>query len=210
MSVNVVVGGDTFALPTSGEPYWRPSVTEWAQEVSNQIAAGGGFSVLDTSTIDLTLSGGVLSADIVAGSITNAMINASAAISLSKLAGSAGSNQQIFFNDSGVLGADADLTWNKTTNLLTILGSLTTGADAAGHDVKFYGDTSGLYAEYEAETNGGCFIVHGPGTDLGYPYPLTLKTEGGVSYFGIFNSYATPSTGGAFFGLSVPIVTGKQ
>lgn len=43
-------------------------------------------SVSDTSTIDLTVTGTDLTADIVAGSITNSHINASAAITLSKLA----------------------------------------------------------------------------------------------------------------------------
>jgi len=43
-------------------------------------------SVTDTTTIDLTLTGTALSADIVAGSITNTQINASAAIAVSKLA----------------------------------------------------------------------------------------------------------------------------
>lgn len=43
------------------------------------------ITVSDTSTIDLTLTGSDLSADIVAGSITNSMVNAAAAIAYSKL-----------------------------------------------------------------------------------------------------------------------------
>ncbi len=43
------------------------------------------LSVTDTATIDLTLAADVLSAAIVTGSITNAMVNASAAIAYSKL-----------------------------------------------------------------------------------------------------------------------------
>ena len=35
----------------------------------------------------------------------------------------AGANTQIQFNDGGVFGADADFTWNKTTNVLTVAGS---------------------------------------------------------------------------------------
>lgn len=49
------------------------------------VALGNFVSVLDTGRIDLTLSAGVLSADIVSGSITNTYINASAAIAYSKL-----------------------------------------------------------------------------------------------------------------------------
>ena len=44
----------------------------------------------------------------------------------------AGSDTQIQFNDSGAFGADADLTWNKTANLLTLTGKQTiTGATAS-------------------------------------------------------------------------------
>jgi hypothetical protein len=35
-----------------------------------------------------------------------------------------GSDKQVQFNDSGVFGADSDLTWNKSSNTLTINGSL--------------------------------------------------------------------------------------
>lgn len=40
----------------------------------------------------------------------------------------AGANTQIQFNDSGVLGADADFTWNKTTNTLSALNISGNGA----------------------------------------------------------------------------------
>ena len=42
-----------------------------------------------------------------------------------------GSNTYIQFNDSGVLGGDADFTWDKTTNTLTITGGPTVLAAAA-------------------------------------------------------------------------------
>jgi hypothetical protein len=35
-----------------------------------------------------------------------------------------GSNTQVQFNDSSAFGGDADLTWNKTTNLLTVNGNI--------------------------------------------------------------------------------------
>jgi hypothetical protein len=52
----------------------------------NGVAVGNFVTVSDTSTIDLTLSAGDLSAAIIAGSITNSLISASAAIDFSKLA----------------------------------------------------------------------------------------------------------------------------
>lgn len=47
------------------------------------------------------------------------------ALNLGLLAGVGGSNTQIQFNDGGVFGGDADLTYNKTTNALTIGGDVT-------------------------------------------------------------------------------------
>ena len=41
-----------------------------------------------------------------------------------------GSDTQIQFNDAGTLGGDADFTWNKTTNALTIAGSTATSASS--------------------------------------------------------------------------------
>lgn len=51
----------------------------------NGVAIGNFVSVTDTATIDLTLTGTALSADIKSDSITNAMINSAAAIVYSKL-----------------------------------------------------------------------------------------------------------------------------
>jgi hypothetical protein len=52
----------------------------------NGVPVGNFVSVSDTATIDLTLAAGVLSADVKALSITNALVSASAAIAVSKLA----------------------------------------------------------------------------------------------------------------------------
>lgn len=48
----------------------------------------------------------------------------------------AGTNTQIQFNDGGVLGADSDFTWNKTTNTLTVNGDI----DITGSELRFYED----------------------------------------------------------------------
>jgi hypothetical protein len=68
----------------------------------NGVALGNFVSVSDTSTINLTLAAGVLSADIIAGSITNSMVNASAAIALTKLAATTAS-RAIVSDGSGFL-----------------------------------------------------------------------------------------------------------
>ena len=43
-----------------------------------------------------------------------------------------GSTTQIQFNDAGAFGGDADLTWNKTTNVLTAKGDINLDDGAAG------------------------------------------------------------------------------
>jgi hypothetical protein len=63
-------------------------------------------AVSDTSTIDLTLTGTTLSADIVSGSITNSLISNSAAIALSKLAALTG-DRAVQTNVSGILEVSA-------------------------------------------------------------------------------------------------------
>ena len=42
----------------------------------------------------------------------------------------AGTNTQVQFNDSAAMGADAGLTYNKTTDILTVVGGVTMGATA--------------------------------------------------------------------------------
>ena len=65
-----------------------------------------------------------------------------------------GSNTQVQFNDSSSFGGDADLTWNKTTNVLTVAGHIaaTTKSFLIDHPVK---ENKKLqYASLEGPENG--------------------------------------------------------
>ena len=53
----------------------------------------------------------------------------------------AGSNTEIQFNDNSSFGADTDLTWNKTTNVMTITGDITQQAVTANSVQASYGMT---------------------------------------------------------------------
>lgn len=92
----------TSNVASSGQVrFARPDVISWRNQANsanldlavdssdnltfNGVPVVGSFTVSDTSTIDLTLLASVLSADIKNNSITNAMINSSAAIDYSKL-----------------------------------------------------------------------------------------------------------------------------
>jgi len=49
----------------------------------------------------------------------------------------------------GRLRASSTLAWAEATAAMTITGTLTVGEDDTGHDVKFFGATSGAYFEYD-------------------------------------------------------------
>jgi|GEM_PF-5286907 len=58
----------------------------------------------------------------------------------------AGSTTQVVFNDGGVAAGDADLTWNKTTNILNVTSGYNIGAVAFGRQGStsiFVGNTAG-------------------------------------------------------------------
>lgn len=96
----------------------------------------------------------------------------------------AGSNTQIQFNDSGVLGADSDLTWNKTTNLLTQSQSgLGTTTTAIAHRIQnTTAATTGTRAQVSPASQ---WRGHGWRT-----------TAGGSSRTLDFNAYTLPYTSG--------------
>ena len=49
--------------------------------------------------------------------------------------GPAGLNQEVQFNDSGVLGSDSGLTYNKTTDVLTVTGGVVAGGINLGSQI---------------------------------------------------------------------------
>lgn len=98
-----------------------------------------------------------------------------------------GSNTQVIFNDSGALGADSGLVFNKTTNALTILGPLITGtrADIVGGGTG-YGD-------------GQINVFSGASADLSIPFGtgLGVAAAGNDLYVG-FRNIVSSSTGAEF------------
>ena len=69
----------------------------------------------------------------------------------------AGSDHQVQFNDSGSFGADANFTYDGSA--ATLKATLTVGVDDTGHDVKFFGATSGKYMEWDESAD--ALIVSG-------------------------------------------------
>lgn len=103
----------------------------------------------DTSTIDLTLSGSTLTADIVSASITNAMINASAAIARSKIA--SGTATRLVANDgSGNLTDHGALTGDRAILSAAAGGTLTTSATTATEIGYVSGVTSAIQTQINA------------------------------------------------------------
>lgn len=78
-----------------------------------------------------------------------------------------GSDTQVNFNDGGSLGGDADFTYNKTTNVLTVVGGLSAGA--GGGVAGAFGFTEGTAPS--ALTNE--IVIHAP-TDVTTAYRMVL------------------------------------
>jgi hypothetical protein len=61
--------------------------------------------------------------------------------------GPAGLNQEVQFNDSGVLGSDSGLTYNKTTDVLTVVGGAIVGGINVAPQIQFaYNHANAAYA----------------------------------------------------------------
>ena len=56
---------------------------------------------------------------------------------IERFQGPAGLNQEIQFNDSGVLGSDSGLTYNKTTDVLTVVGGAIVGGVNVTPQIQF-------------------------------------------------------------------------
>jgi hypothetical protein len=98
----------------------------------NGVDIQSAVSVSDTATIDLTLTGTTISADIIAGSITNSLINAAAAIDFSKLATLASGN--ILVGSAGGVVTSVAMSGDATiiaSGLLTIANNAVTNAKLA-------------------------------------------------------------------------------
>lgn len=92
-----------------------------------------------------------------------------------------GSNTQLIFNDGGVEAGDPDLTWNKTTNLMTITGgngiSITGTAGTEPHIII---DTTNASGEsYVSLRNNGTqlALIEGFGASGAYPNTFTLQNQ---------------------------------
>jgi hypothetical protein len=68
--------------------------------------------------------------------------------------GPAGLNQEVQFNDSGFLGSDSGLTYNKTTDVLTVVGGAIVGGVNVTPQIQFAYDHANA-AFFQANTGGG-------------------------------------------------------
>ena len=94
--------------------------TDGGNTVSNIVATGN-----ITTTSQISAQGNITTAGYFVGSLVG---NVNGNIT------AAGSNTQVQFNNNGVLGADADFTYNNGTNALTVTGNIT-GGNVAGTTV---------------------------------------------------------------------------
>ena len=113
----------------------------------------------------LTVSGAITPATVTASTVTvaaddlvlitdtsdSANVKKVTAQSIANLASAsgtpAGSDHDVQFNNSGSFGGDSNFTYDGSA--ATLKATLTVGVDDTGHDVKFFGATSGKYMEWD-------------------------------------------------------------
>jgi hypothetical protein len=123
--------------------------TTWYVELNNvvgNLSVSGNLTVTGTANITGTTTVGTLNGTTITGTTTNGgnlrmasntLSSTTGAITIDANSGSitlsdnvvlggtitaAGSNTQVLYNDGGVIGADAGMTYNETTNVLTVDG----------------------------------------------------------------------------------------
>ena len=106
-----------------------------------------------------------------------------------------GSDHHVQFNNEGSLGGSANFTFDGSAAVLK--STLTVGVDDTGHDVKFFGATSGKYFEWDESADrvnlqGGLLVgANGSGEDA------VLYSSATDSYAYWDNDYTTDGANGA-------------
>ena len=177
--VNGVPVGAGGGAPTTG--------TYITQTPNASLSAEQALSLLGTGLLKNTTTTGILSiavaADIPDLSATYLTLAAAAAAYQpigSYLTGPAGSTTQVQFNDAGVFAGDSALVWNKTSNILTLDGTLRlTDTDL------IRGDAAGQITLSAGSSVTSFRIKNGSAAELGAMYwngsnQLIVGTQGGV------------------------------
>jgi len=104
-----------------------------------------------------------------------------------------GSDTQIQFNDSSSFGGDGDLTWNKTTNVLTINGTLMAGIKSFVIDHPTKEDMKLQYSCLEGPENGVYVRGAVEGNVIDLPdYWVGLVDESSITVQLTANGYSQP------------------
>ncbi len=189
----------------------RADVVSWRNEAnsanvdlavnsSNQLTFGGitlGLSAQptfsDTATVDLTMNVNDVTADVVAGSLTNTHINGSAAIAVSKLAALTASRVVVTDGSgfltvsSGVTAAELEFLATATSDVQTQLGTKITSGAAAIVNADVHASAAiavsklaALTVSRAAVTDGSGFLAaHGTttATEVGYLTGVTSAIQ---------------------------------
>lgn len=159
-------------------PLWGRYFVDLQQTVVQDVApADAGYVVTTanpslTNETDLSALGPGYLTQTVAGPV--ASLSTVTAIPASDIA-AAGSSTQVQFNDAGALGADADLTWDKSTNTLTLSSDVELSRHSAAGKLKVAGGATAAVV-----------VKHGSNAEIGAigwdgSNNFIVGTQGGVS-----------------------------
>ena len=98
----------------------------------------------------------------------------------------AGNDTEVQFNDAAAMGADADFTYNKTTNILTVAGGVNTGAAANPASTYFDSDAAG--ADKEVGITGYEYVDGGDGGENADWYVKAMQAGSEVQVLGFDES----------------------
>ena len=195
-TANVTLG-NVANLHISGGTNGYVLTTDGSGTLTWTASGGGGGSIGATGATGVTGNDGATGATGVAGDI--GATGATGVIGATGATGPvAGSNTQIIFNDSGSAGASANLTFDNTTNLLTVIGNVSAGNANLGNFVtanfasfnNYVTSNTTIYAGYltdsqialNTDTNPGIEIGLQGRTASGTPYIDFHSTTGGSDY----------------------------
>jgi hypothetical protein len=178
-NVKTVISPNKFQVGLATDTSFHPGMCVYGQSIFYQGISGSLTKLSDGTSY------------LVAGSNVTIVTGTNGSITISSTGGSGspgGSDTEVQFNDAGVFGGDSDFTYNKTTNTLTVTGTINA--------------TTGLSGSLTKLTDGTSYLIAGSNVTVttGTNGSVTISSTGGGGTPGGSNTDVQFNDGGSFGG----------